>query len=185
MAASLKFILALFAFLCAVSVESFVTPPSTRTGLSSGAASVGLWGTATSEDLRRPTEQRRMEMGSTSERRRARSRDGGTTVLEPGTERKQRTEKDAKTKPSPGNSSWEVRIYNDGFNTREHVARSLVQITGLSEDMAYRTMMKAHQSGIAVVGRWVYEIAEMYRDQLRNQGIVCDLNPVEEDSSSK
>eukprot|EP00814_Leptocylindrus_danicus_P020996 CAMPEP_0116038052 /NCGR_PEP_ID=MMETSP0321-20121206/22507_1 /TAXON_ID=163516 /ORGANISM="Leptocylindrus danicus var. danicus, Strain B650" /LENGTH=147 /DNA_ID=CAMNT_0003516549 /DNA_START=187 /DNA_END=630 /DNA_ORIENTATION=+ len=76
-----------------------------------------------------------------------------------------------------GDASWEVRIYNDGRNTREHVARCLVQITNLSEIGAYQTMMQAHQNGIAVVGRWYYEQAEMYFEQLKSKGIVCDLKP--------
>jgi ATP-dependent Clp protease adaptor protein ClpS len=80
-----------------------------------------------------------------------------------------------------GNEAWEVRIYNDGMNTREHVARCLVQVTSLSEVQAYTCMMQAHQHGMAVVGRWVYEIAEMYHAALQDHGIVCDLVPVEEE----
>jgi len=80
-----------------------------------------------------------------------------------------------------GSEAWEVRIYNDGLNTREHVARSLVQVTGLSELQAYQTMMQAHQNGIAAVGRWVYEVAEMYHDALKKKGIVCDIIPVDEE----
>jgi ATP-dependent Clp protease adapter protein ClpS len=56
-----------------------------------------------------------------------------------------------------------------------------VQVTGMSEMGAYQTMMQAHQNGIAVVGRWVYEVAEMYHDALKQNGIVCDLVPVEEE----
>jgi ATP-dependent Clp protease adapter protein ClpS len=78
-----------------------------------------------------------------------------------------------------GNESWEVRIYNDGLNTREHVARCLVQVTGLSELQAYSTMMLAHHQGMASVGQWVYEIAEMYHDALRSKGIICDIIPVD------
>lgn len=80
-----------------------------------------------------------------------------------------------------GDETWEVRIYNDGMNTREHVARALVQITGISEFSAYQTMMRAHQNGIAAVGRWYFEIAEMYNDGLRQNGIISDIVPVEEE----
>jgi len=108
-------------------------------------------------------------------------RTGGPAILErPVTEKKQRSASPTKERKGMGNESWEVRIYNDGMNTREHVARSLVQVTGMSEMDAYRTMMRAHQTGIAVVGRWVYEIAEMYHDALRKNGIVCDIVPVDE-----
>jgi ATP-dependent Clp protease adaptor protein ClpS len=81
-----------------------------------------------------------------------------------------------------GGEAWEVRIYNDGMNTREHVARSLVQITGMTEMTAYQTMMQAHQNGIASVGRFCFEIAEMYNEGLRKQGIISDIVPVDEDS---
>ena len=87
----------------------------------------------------------------------------------------------AREKKTTKNGAWEVRIYNDGLNTREHVARCLVQVTGLSEIAAYQTMMQAHQNGIAVVGRWYYETAEMYFEALKKNGIVCDLVPVDED----
>ena len=79
-----------------------------------------------------------------------------------------------------GGEAWEVRIYNDGMNTREHVARSLVQITGMTEMSAYQTMMQAHQNGIASVGRFAFEIAEMYNEGLRKQGIISDIVPADE-----
>eukprot|EP00536_Pseudo-nitzschia_multiseries_P002154 jgi/Psemu1/301258/fgenesh1_kg.28_\ len=80
-----------------------------------------------------------------------------------------------------GGETWEVRIYNDGDNTREHVARALVQITGMAEMMAYQTMMTAHQNGIASVGMFAFEVAEVYNEGLRKQGIVSDIIPVDED----
>lgn len=98
----------------------------------------------------------------------------GPAVLEPDTDTGSKGSNTEKREQN-SNKAWEVRIYNDGMNTREHVARSLVQITGLSESTAYQTMMKAHQNGMAVVGTWIFEIAEMYHDALRKQGIVCDL----------
>jgi len=101
-------------------------------------------------------------------------------VLEPAT-KERRSEAPRKERKGMGSEAWEVRIYNDGLNTREHVARSLVQVTGMSEMVAYQTMMQAHQNGIAVVGRWVYEVAEMYHDALRKNGIVCDIVPVDEE----
>lgn len=96
------------------------------------------------------------------------------------TEEIQREKAPVKERQGQGNESWEVRIYNDTLNTREHVARCLVQVTGLSEFMAYKTMMLAHNHGMAVVGRYAFEIAEMYHDQLKKQGLVCDLVPVDE-----
>jgi ATP-dependent Clp protease adaptor protein ClpS len=100
---------------------------------------------------------------------------------QPETQRKEQVEDLTRESKRQGHEAWEVRIYNDGLNTREHVARSLVQVTGMSEVSAYQTMMQAHQNGIAVVGRFLFEIAEMYQEALRTQGIVCDIVPVEEE----
>ena len=105
----------------------------------------------------------------------------GATVIE---RTKEKVAAPVKEKSTTGSGAWEVRIYNDGLNTREHVARCLVQVTGLSEVAAYQTMMQAHQNGIAVVGRWYYEQAEMYFEALKKNGIVCDLIPVDEDKGS-
>ena len=106
----------------------------------------------------------------------------GPAILERPAVEERRSEAPTRERKSQGYEAWEVRIYNDGLNTREHVARSLVQVvTGMTELTAYQTMMMAHQNGIAVVGRYYYEIAEMYHDALRKNGIVCDLVPVEEE----
>mmetsp|Transcript_9985 Transcript_9985/g.12592 ORF Transcript_9985/g.12592 Transcript_9985/m.12592 type:complete len:189 (+) Transcript_9985:135-701(+) len=106
---------------------------------------------------------------------------GGPAVLDRPAVEKRRESAPVKERKRTGSEAWEVRIYNDGMNTREFVARCLVQITGLSEITAYQTMMQAHQNGVAVVGRYVYEIAEMYHNALKKNGIVCDLVPVDEE----
>jgi len=87
----------------------------------------------------------------------------------------------SKQRHQEGGETWEVRIYNDGDNTREHVARSLVQITGMGEMTAYQTMMTAHQNGIASVGLFAFEVAEVYNEGFRKQGIVSDIIPIDED----
>lgn len=104
------------------------------------------------------------------------------TLTPPSVEKVQKSKASpGKERKSTGPEAWEVRIYNDGKNTREFVARCLVQIVGHSELTAYQTMMQAHQNGIAVVGIYRYEIAEMYYGELTKNGIVCDLVPVEEE----
>ena len=106
----------------------------------------------------------------------------GPAILDrPEVEQKEKVDEPTKQRKRQGGEAWEVRIYNDGVNTREHVARSLVQVTGMSEISAYQTMMQAHQHGLAVVGRWCFEVAEMYHDALRKNGIVCDIVPVDEE----
>lgn len=120
-----------------------------------------------------------MRMPSTLDRTVAQS--AGPATFERPTVEKKRNQEPVQERKSVRSGGWEVRIYNDGFNTREHVARCLVQVTSLSETAAYQTMMQAHQNGIAVVGRWVYERAEMYHEALKDNGIVCDLVPVDEE----
>ena len=68
-----------------------------------------------------------------------------------------------------------VRIFNDSLNTREHVARSLVKVTSLPESTAYSVMMSAHKHGVAIVGSWHLEQAEMLCEQLKDQGLVADI----------
>mmetsp|Transcript_28555 Transcript_28555/g.43903 ORF Transcript_28555/g.43903 Transcript_28555/m.43903 type:complete len:179 (+) Transcript_28555:190-726(+) len=110
----------------------------------------------------------------------SRRESGGPAVLDrPVTEKKTSSVVQEEEKMNSG--EWKVRIYNDGMNTREHVALSLVKVTGISETAAYDTMMQAHNHGIAVVGRWIYQTAEEYYKNLKNQGIVCDIIPVEEE----
>mmetsp|Transcript_835 Transcript_835/g.884 ORF Transcript_835/g.884 Transcript_835/m.884 type:complete len:167 (+) Transcript_835:310-810(+) len=106
---------------------------------------------------------------------------GSAVVDRPITERRNRVDDPVKERQNEGGEAWELRMYNDGTNTREHVARSLVQITGMTEMTAYQTMMHAHQNGIACVGRFCFEIAEMYNEGLHKQGIVSDIVAVDEE----
>ena len=79
---------------------------------------------------------------------------------------------------------WELRLYDDKTNTREKVARVLVQVTGSSEPEAFKTMMNAHKTGYAQVGnKLCYEVAEMYNEGLRKQGILSEIVPITDNNS--
>ena len=54
---------------------------------------------------------------------------GGPAVLDRPQVEKRRKASPTKERKRVGSEAWEVRIYNDGMNTREFVARCLVQIT--------------------------------------------------------
>merc|ERR1739844_524160 len=74
---------------------------------------------------------------------------------------------------------WALLIYNDKDNSREKVARVLVQVTGRSESEAFRTIMEAHNPGLATVDtRLQFEIAEAYHEGLRKEGIVSEIVPL-------
>ena len=111
----------------------------------------------------------------------------GPAVLEPPTKEKveeRTTEKkeDVKERQASGKrGGWAVRLFNDPFNKREFVSMVLCKICGLSDGQSYQVMMQAHQNGLAVVGRYDFERAELYRDALVENGLVCDMIPVEED----
>jgi ATP-dependent Clp protease adapter protein ClpS len=168
----IKNVALVFLFSVLFSVGSaFVAPlgSASRVG-----AQTSVWGVATSRDAL-------VMMPATIEKETIKT--SGPAVLDrPQLERKERADSPSKQRTREGGDDWEVRIYNDGMNTREHVARSLVQVTGLTEFLAYQTMMRAHQNGIAVVGQWVFEVAEMYHEGLQTNGIISDLVPVEEES---
>jgi ATP-dependent Clp protease adapter protein ClpS len=93
------------------------------------------------------------------------------------------TKKDAKEQSASytKKGGWAVRLFNDPMNKREFVSMCLAKICGISDGQAYQVMMAAHQNGLAVIGRYDFERAELYRDSLVEHGLVCDMIPVEED----
>eukprot|EP00594_Rhizosolenia_setigera_P012731 CAMPEP_0178972530 /NCGR_PEP_ID=MMETSP0789-20121207/21078_1 /TAXON_ID=3005 /ORGANISM="Rhizosolenia setigera, Strain CCMP 1694" /LENGTH=67 /DNA_ID=CAMNT_0020660015 /DNA_START=365 /DNA_END=568 /DNA_ORIENTATION=- len=66
------------------------------------------------------------------------------------------------------------------MNKREFVARCLTEVCNLSDGKAYQVMMQAHQNGIAVIGLYHLEMAELYKDQLRERGLAIDMIPVDD-----
>ena len=76
---------------------------------------------------------------------------------------------------------WAVRLFNDPFNKREFVAMCLSKIVGLTDGQSYQVMMQAHQNGVAVVGRFDLERAELYKTSLLDHGLLSDMIPVEDD----
>lgn len=172
MAGSVRYLVLLLS-LFGVTFAAFV-PASTR----SSAKPSAVWGAASS--VMEPPVRDLVTMMSAATIEREKIARGPAVLDRPAVEHKEDVVP-VKERKGMGSEAWEVRIYNDGLNTREHVARALVQVTGLSELQAYQTMMQAHQNGIAVVGRWVYEVAEMFHDALKKKGIVCDIVPVDEE----
>jgi ATP-dependent Clp protease adapter protein ClpS len=185
MSAFIRFLLCL-ALLLHGAADAFVAPVQNRR--SNGAVGAGIWGKSLfcsrQHSLRTVANPIVSRMHQTTS---SLSASSGPAILDRPAVEVQRTSREQVAEPVKerkgmgDGEAWEVRIYNDGLNTREHVARSLVQVTGLSELQAYQTMMHAHYNGIAVVGRWVYEVAEMFHDALKKKGIVCDLVPVGEE----
>lgn len=63
-----------------------------------------------------------------------------------------------------------------GAHRREYVARILVaSVPEFTQADAYRVMQQAHQNGMAVVGVWVFEVAEAYCDKLKQGGLIATV----------
>ena len=54
---------------------------------------------------------------------------------------------------------WHVQLFNDDFNMREHVSRTLMMVADLSAEEANRVMQATNWNGAAVVGTWEREVA--------------------------
>ena len=79
------------------------------------------------------------------------------------------------TKPYP---NYRVILINDDHNTFEHVVKALKRhIPGMSEDKAQKLAVKAHNEGSAVVWRGPKEVAEMYYELLKSEGLTARLEP--------
>ena len=100
----------------------------------------------------------------------------GPAVLEPPTKEKteEKVEKKEDNKESASNykrGGWAVRLFNDPFNKREFVSMVLCKICGLTDGQSYQVMMQAHQNGVAVVGRYDFERAELFKTALVENGL--------------
>jgi len=82
---------------------------------------------------------------------------------------------DQQKAPQKG-KKWKLLLFNDNVNKREYVARVLVSsVPDFSQADAYKVMQKAHQNGMAVVGVWVFEVAEAYCDKLKQGGLIASV----------
>jgi ATP-dependent Clp protease adaptor protein ClpS len=78
-------------------------------------------------------------------------------------------------KLDPG-KKYRVLLFNDENNTREYVIEVLMKyIPDMSADMAKEITARAHNTGMAIVGIWMYELAEGYMDILRSNGLKSDI----------
>jgi len=110
--------------------------------------------------------------------------DAGPATLEPETiEEVKEDVKEDKKEQSAGTKmpAWEVRLFNDPFNKREFVARCLATVCGKNDTESYQIMMQAHQNGMGIIGRYDFEIAELYNKSLKDNGLLVDMVPVDDE----
>lgn len=78
-------------------------------------------------------------------------------------------------KLDPG-KKYKVLLFNDEKNTREYVIDTLIKvIPGMSGPKAKEITAEAHNNGMAIVGIWMFELAEAYSDLLRAAGLRSDV----------
>uniref|UniRef100_A0A7S0ZF67 Adaptor protein ClpS core domain-containing protein n=1 Tax=Timspurckia oligopyrenoides TaxID=708627 RepID=A0A7S0ZF67_9RHOD len=78
-------------------------------------------------------------------------------------------------KTDPG-KMYKVFIYNDEKHSKSYVVSTLMRIIpDMTKDRATQAMEIAHKEGSAMVGVWIFEVAEMYCDMLRTAGIQSDI----------
>jgi len=80
-----------------------------------------------------------------------------------------------------GKNGWEIQLFNDPFNHRTFVAKCLCTICGKTDTQSYQIMMQAHKNGMGVVGRYHYEIAELYYGSLKEEGLTVDMVEVDDE----
>jgi ATP-dependent Clp protease adaptor protein ClpS len=76
---------------------------------------------------------------------------------------------------------YKVIVLNDDFNTFEHVAHCLMKyIPQMTEDLAWDLTNQVHYQGLAIVWIGPQEQAELYHEQLKEEGLT--MAPLEPDA---
>lgn len=85
---------------------------------------------------------------------------------------------EGKSGTGDSNQNYRVVLINDDHNTFEHVAECLQRIIpGMSHSVARKLTVAAHENGSAVVWTGPKEIAEMYYESLKDEGLTATLEP--------
>ena len=94
---------------------------------------------------------------------------GGSTETVP----KRRTERKSTTEPP-----YKVVLHNDDYTPMDHVVKTLRKvIPRMNLKRAFTIMLEAHTKGKAVVTKCHKELAELYQEGLRAEGLVATIEP--------
>lgn len=73
---------------------------------------------------------------------------------------------------------YRVILYNDDYNSMDHVVEALVRtVTSLTAHDAVQIMLEAHTYGQAQVIICLKELAEHYREGLERSGLTSTIEP--------
>ena len=91
------------------------------------------------------------------------------------TKREQRSKTVNKPRTEP---PWNVVLHNDWNNSMPHVVLVLKKIIpGMTYKKATKIMWEAHSKGKATVKRCHKELAELYKEQLQDEGLSTSIEP--------
>lgn len=89
--------------------------------------------------------------------------------------REQRSRTKGRAKPE---LPWNVILHNDWENSMPRVVVILRKcIPGMTVKRATKIMWEAHTTGQAVVKRCHRELAELYQERLRREGLTISIEP--------
>ncbi|PWT94515.1 MAG: hypothetical protein C5B53_12980 [Candidatus Melainabacteria bacterium] len=87
----------------------------------------------------------------------------------------EKTPDSAETKPYP---NYRVLLLSDNHNTFEHIETCLTKhVPGMSRDKAHQLALKVRNDGVAVVWVGPKEVAEMYYELLKSEGLTVTIEP--------
>lgn len=87
----------------------------------------------------------------------------------------EKTPKTAETKPYP---NYRVIVLNDSRNSFEFIEKCLAKhIPGMSSDKAHQIALRVQKDGAATVFIGPKEVAEMYYELLKSEGLSMTMEP--------
>jgi ATP-dependent Clp protease adaptor protein ClpS len=98
---------------------------------------------------------------------------GGTLASSTETAPREKTKRRIAQEPP-----YKVILHNDDFTPMEHVVAALRKvIPRMSLPRAVSIMLEAHTKGKAVAAKAHKELAELYRDGLKSEGLTASIEP--------
>jgi ATP-dependent Clp protease adaptor protein ClpS len=98
---------------------------------------------------------------------------GGLVVSSTGTVPKEKTQRRMSTEPP-----YKVILHNDDYTPMDHVVKALRKvIPRMNLKRAVSIMLEAHTRGKAVATKCHKELAELYQEGLRAEGLIATIEP--------
>jgi ATP-dependent Clp protease adaptor protein ClpS len=98
---------------------------------------------------------------------------GGLVVSSTGTVPKEKTQRRMSTEPP-----YKVILHNDDYTPMDHVVKALRKvIPRMNLKRAVSIMLEAHTKGKAVATKCHKELAELYQEGLRAEGLIATIEP--------